>query len=147
MSGQSPAPAAPPTAPITARLAVLIYELVLVVAVLAVTYLMPHMFLAMATHLVAGPVVQWAHLVLVLCVYFCWFWTHGGQTLAMKTWRVRLVTQAGGPVPLHQALIRFGLAWLGLCLGAVGYLWIFFDPDRQLLQDRLAGTRLVRTPR
>lgn len=104
-------------------------------------------------------------LFLVMGIYFVWFWSHGGQTLAMKTWRIRLVTTEGQPVGLGRALGRYLLAWLwfvpGLAaawlLGARGWLlilipaanlllWaltIYLDPERRFLHDRLAGTRLV----
>lgn len=104
-------------------------------------------------------------LLLVAAAYFVWFWTHGGQTLAMKTWRIRLVTVDGQPVPAWRAGVRYLLAWLwflpGLALAWVLHaqawmlillptinmlLWafaIYLDPQRQFLHDRLAGTRLV----
>lgn len=106
-----------------------------------------------------------AWLFLVLAAYFIWFWTHGGQTLAMKTWRFRLTDREGRPVGLWRAALRFLLAWLwvlpGLALASAvrGQHWmlilipaanIFFwaltcrlDPQGQFLHDRLAGTRLV----
>jgi uncharacterized RDD family membrane protein YckC len=86
--------------------------------------------------------------VFVLCicgVYFVWLWRHGGQTLPMKTWRLRLVAAAGGPISLRAALTRHLLAWLLLAAGGVGILWAFVDRDRQFLWDRLACTRLVNT--
>lgn len=104
-------------------------------------------------------------LFLVLAVYFIWFWTHGGQTLAMKTWRFRVVDRQGQPVGLWRALLRFLLAWLwilpGLALAAAvrGPHWTLvlipalnivlwacsarLDGQGQFLHDRLAGTRLV----
>lgn len=104
-------------------------------------------------------------LLLVLGFYFVWFWTHGGQTLAMKTWHIRLVTSDGKPVPVWRATLRYLLAWLwflpGLALAAALHadawalvlipsanmlLWafaIYLDPQRQFLHDRLSGTRLV----
>lgn len=106
-----------------------------------------------------------AWLFLVLAVYFIWFWTHGGQTLAMKTWRFRLVGTDGHPVGLWRAALRYLLAWLwilpGLALASVvgGQGWMLLlvpaanvalwalairlDPQRQFLHDRIAGTRLV----
>jgi uncharacterized RDD family membrane protein YckC len=106
-------------------------------------------------------------LFLVLGVYFVWFWTHSGQTLAMKTWRIKLVTKNGDAVGAGRAIVRYLLAWLwfapGLALawflGAKTWLllWIplfnmilwtltiYLDPQRQFLHDRLAGTRLVTT--
>jgi uncharacterized RDD family membrane protein YckC len=75
---------------------------------------------------------------LVFAAYFLWSWLRGGQTLAMKAWRIRLVEVT----PL-RALIRFVLAML-LVPTLISILWSFFDRDRQFLHDRLAGTRLTR---
>ncbi len=79
-------------------------------------------------------------------LYLVWFWRHGGQTLAMKTWRVRLVTRTGAPIGLGQAWLRYALAVLGLAGLGIGFLWALWDRDRQFLHDRLAGTRLVYLP-
>jgi uncharacterized RDD family membrane protein YckC len=76
-------------------------------------------------------------LALVFAAYFLWCWLRGGQTLAMKAWKIRLV----GVTPV-TALIRFVLA-LFLVPTLVSIVWAFFDRDRQFLHDRLAGTRLV----
>jgi len=76
-------------------------------------------------------------------VYFVWFWRHGGQTLAMKTWRIQLVDISGGPVSVAKAWQRYTLA--ALTFGAC-FIWAAFDRDRQFLHDRLAGTRLVMKP-
>lgn len=75
--------------------------------------------------------------------YLVWFWTRGGQTLAMKTWRIRLVRDDGGPVSAARAVHRYLLAVLGLAAAGLGFAWAFVDRDRQFLHDRLAGTALV----
>ena len=77
------------------RLAGLCYETLLLSAVLAVTLILPHLLLGAFAHRLASPPVLWAHLFFVLLVYSVWFWSHGGQTLAMKTWRIRLVSKNG----------------------------------------------------
>lgn len=104
-------------------------------------------------------------LFLVIGIYFIWFWTHSGQTLAMKTWRVRLLTVDGKDIGVKRALVRYLLGWLwvlpGLALawgvGARGWMlalipaanlvaWAltaFLDPRRQFLHDRIAGTQVV----
>lgn len=109
-----------------------------------------------------------AILVFAMTVYFLWFWTHGGQTLPMKTWRMRLETANGQPIKLKRAIGRYLLAWLwvlpGLAaawtLGAKNWmlvlipaanvlLWAltaYLDPQRQFLHDRIAGTRIVGVP-
>ena len=72
----------------------------------------------------------------VFAAYFLWCWLRGGQTLAMKAWRMRLVQ-----VTPRRALLRFALALLLVPTG-ISLLWALFDRDRQFLHDRLAGTRL-----
>ena len=74
---------------------------------------------------------------LVFAGYFLWSWLRGGQTLAMKAWKIRLVE-----VTPAKALLRFVLA-LVLVPSLISLLWSLFDRDRQFLHDRLAGTRLV----
>lgn len=76
-------------------------------------------------------------LVFVFGAYLLWCWLRGGQTLAMKAWKIRLV----GVTPA-KALARFALAFLLVPTG-ISIVWAFFDPERQFLHDRLAGTRLV----
>ncbi len=75
--------------------------------------------------------------------YFAWQWHSRGQTLPMKTWRMRLETVHGMRVTLPRALLRSVLATAGYLLLGVSVIWAFIDRDRQFLHDRLAGTRLV----
>jgi uncharacterized RDD family membrane protein YckC len=75
--------------------------------------------------------------VLVIAAYFLRCWLYGGQTLAMRAWRIRLV----GVTP-RKALLRFVYA-LVLVPSGISLLWALFDVDKQFLHDRLAGTRLV----
>ncbi len=125
------------------RLASMCYECLLLLAVLAVLLILPHVLLGAFAQRLASPIVVQAHCFVVLLVYFIWFWSNGGQTLAMKTWRIRLVTRAGQAVPPGQALLRYLLCWPSLCLAGAGLVWALFDRDRQFLHDRLAGTQLV----
>jgi len=75
--------------------------------------------------------------------YFVCQWHLSGQTLPMKTWRMRLETVDGLRVALPQALLRATLATAGYLLLGISVIWAFIDRDRQFLHDRLAGTRLV----
>jgi uncharacterized RDD family membrane protein YckC len=81
-----------------------------------------------------------AFLLVALAAYFLWCWLRGGQTLAMKAWRVRLV----GATP-RKAVLRFLLA-IALVPTGISLIWSLFDRDRQFLHDRLAGTRLIYVP-
>jgi len=119
------------------RLASMLYEAILLFAVA--------FFAGFAFHFASrgapdeGP-LRLAHqllLVAVFAAYFLWCWLRGGQTLAMKAWRLRLVD-----VTPRKALARFLLA-LVLVPTGIAIVWAFFDRDRQFLHDRLAGTRVV----
>lgn len=83
------------------------------------------------------------YLFLVLGLYFVACWSRGGRTLAMQTWRMRLVRLDGGPVEVRRAALRYALAWLSVLAFGGGFLWAWFDRDRQFLHDRLAGTRIT----
>jgi uncharacterized RDD family membrane protein YckC len=107
-----------------------------------------------------------AFVFMVLGVYFVWFWSKSGQTVAMKTWHVRLVDRWGQPVKRPQALLRYLLSWIwflpalalaalmgtpggagrwvcllgGVILVAAAAHW---SPDRQFVHDLICGTRLI----
>lgn len=123
----------------------MIYEALLLLGVLSFAFMLPHLILAMALQRVAPGWLMLLHIFLVLLAYFVWFWRKSGQTLAMQTWKIRLVGAGGmSPVTLRQAVLRYLLAWPGLLLFGAGILWALFDRERQFLHDRLAGTRLLR---
>ena len=80
---------------------------------------------------------------LVISGYFLWCWTHGGQTLAMRAWRLKVVYANGAPLTLLGAFLRLLLAASGILLGGAGLWWALLDRDGQFLHDRLAKTRVV----
>jgi uncharacterized RDD family membrane protein YckC len=112
-----------------------------------------------------------AYLFAVTAFYYAWQWQKTGQTLAMKTWRFRVMTESGKRLTWQRALIRYiwalvfyGPACVGILLfffpsrlSPVITMWFFlplmatilyarFDRDGQLLHDRLASTRLEDAP-
>ncbi|HSG77160.1 MAG TPA: RDD family protein [Burkholderiales bacterium] len=119
------------------RLGGMLYEALLLFAVA--------FFAGSAFHFASGaaPLEGWllrahqAFLAAVFAAYFLWCWLRGGQTLAMKAWRVRLVNVTPG-----RALLRFACA-LVLVPTGISIIWSLADRDGQFLHDRLAGTRLV----
>jgi uncharacterized RDD family membrane protein YckC len=126
------------------RLASMGYESLLLIGVLSATFMLPYLLLGMIWQVEAAGWIELLHLILVLGIYFSWLWCHGGQTLAMQTWKLRLVSAAsGGTVTWPQALLRYALCWLSLLLCGAGLLWAIVDRDHQFLHDRLAGTRIV----
>lgn len=77
--------------------------------------------------------------------FFGWFWIHGGQTLGMRAWRLKLLSSDGTTPDLRQSLIRYAGALLSCLAFGLGYLWILFDRDGLAWHDRLSRTRLVLT--
>ncbi len=160
-------PSMPPS--VRRRLIAMVYEtfLLLAVEMLAVAL---YLLVTRNNH---APVFQYGlkvWLFIVTGAYFVWGWTNSGHTLAMKTWRMQVVTNGGARLPLRMAIARYLLAWgwflpallactvLGLkdkaqvgaaiAVGVLGWgLTAFMDRDRQFLHDRLAGTRIVALPK
>jgi len=124
------------------RLASMLYESLLLLGVLAVTFIVPHLVLGIVRGLTLPGGALWLHLFLVFGAYFVWYWSHSGQTLAMQTWKLELRTATGDIPSLRQAGLRYLLAWPSLALGGIGILWALVDRDRQFLHDRLAGTQV-----
>ncbi|MDR3054788.1 MAG: RDD family protein [Zoogloeaceae bacterium] len=126
-------------------LAALIYEALLLLGVIAIGVILPYILLGALARVDVAHLarVQQIHLVLLLGLYFTWCWLRGGQTLAMKTWKIKLIDQSGAPLRPIQAVLRYLVAWPCLLFFGVGLLWRFIDPDKQFLHDRIAGSRLV----
>lgn len=155
----------PATPSLRRRLAAFVYEGVLLFGVLMIAGLI-YGLVTQQRHALIGLHGLQAFLFLVLGLYFGWFWSHGGQTVAMKTWHIRLLTKDGRPVSLPRALLRYlwswlwflpALAWshvaglrsggsvtLALLVGVTAYaLSTRLNGQRQYWHDLLSGTRLV----
>jgi len=137
------APAAAPTPGVGRHLACLLYESLVIFAVLLIGFWLPQLVLSGFGLGITGKLL-WLHVFALLMLYFVWFWINGGQTLPMKTWRLRLVDASGRPLRPTQALLRYLAAWPCVLIGGVGFLWALLDPEKRFLHDRIAGTRIVR---
>jgi len=83
------------------------------------------------------------YLLAVSYVFYGWFWTHGGQTLGLRAWKIKLADLDGGAVGWRQASLRFVTAILSwACLG-LGFFWCIFDKKRLCWHDRLSKTCLL----
>lgn len=94
--------------------------------------------------------LQW---LLWLC---CWLatggyavisWRRGGQTLAMRAWRLRLIDAAGGVPTWRQLCVRYVVGTVSLAMAGLGFWWARLDRDGLTWHDRASGTRLVRLPK
>ena len=76
-------------------------------------------------------------------LFFTWFWTHGGQTLGLKTWQCRIRNLNGGKITWLQATIRFFAALLSIASFGLGFLWSLFHKDRKTWHDILSKTEII----
>jgi uncharacterized RDD family membrane protein YckC len=134
--------AAPAAAGLGRRLGSMCYEVVLLAAVL---FAAGWAFLALQPLLpatLARPLLQ-LFLLVISAAYFIYCWTHSGQTLPMKTWRIRIVTRDGLAPDKKRAALRYVCALASIALVGAGFWWALLDREGQFLHDRLAGTRIV----
>lgn len=127
-------------------LAAICYDLILLfgLLLLATTLLVVPLNIGLDSSALEGSVAFQLYLVAVIALFYGWFWSHGGQTLGMRTWKLKILTQSGQPLSLPQALLRLLLAIVTLAPAGLGWWWKFIDRDRQTLYDRLCGCRMVR---
>ena len=93
-------------------------------------------------------IVYQSYLLILSYLFFGWFWTHGGQTLGMRAWRLRLLQQADlQPITWRQALVRYLVAILSWLAIGLGFLWALLDRQNRTWHDRLSGTALVLVPK
>lgn len=133
-------------APLWRRLAAALYDAILLAAIWMTAALGDAVVRALLGLAYNAHVLR-AVLLLLAVLYFGWSWTHGGQTLGLRAWRLQLRRDDGGPLTWATALARYGFAWIAwLPLGA-GVLWSAVDARRRAWHDAWSGTELVLLPR
>ncbi len=98
----------------------------------------------------AIPTTHWLFRLFLLAtcfMYFGWFWTHGGQTLGMRSWRLLVSNDQGQPISWWLAFVRFNTAILSWGVSGLGFLWCLFDGEQRCWHDILSGTQLYRLPK
>jgi uncharacterized RDD family membrane protein YckC len=133
------------------RVAALIYDSLLLAALLMI-------FTAAALFFTHGEAVSYetagpwvyayrAGLIAVIAGYYVINWTRSGQTLGMRAWHLRAVSELGRPLTLAPAATRFLCGILAWTPAALGVLWLYLDPEHLALHDRLSKTRVVHLAR
>lgn len=163
MTAQVDPSAAPPG--LARRLAAFIYEGVLLFGVIFFAGFL-YSVLTRQQHALQGRVGMSFVLFTVLGLYFVGFWTRSGQTLAMKTWHLRVVDAAGRPLGWGRAVLRYLFSWLwflpalvsvwalglhgggaiigSLIAGVAAYVLVArLHPQRQFLHDAICGSRVI----
>ncbi|WP_456407250.1 RDD family protein [Thiolapillus sp.] len=131
------------------RLAAIFYDAVLVAALVAAAFTLVYLPLATGfglENIKDYPLYQTAMTIWIFSVgigFHLWFWTHGGQTLGMRAWRIMLFSDDGRSPSLKQAIVRYAMAIVSLAALGLGFLWILVDPQKRAWHDIVSGTRLV----
>lgn len=127
------------------RLAAFSYDLLLLAAlVLSFTLLV----VAVRLGTPVPPGTWWfpSSLLAIAMLFFCGFWVHGGQTLGMRAWHIRVVRADGSALTWPQAAARFALVMVAAAPAGLGLWWSFLDSDKRGWHDRWTGTRVIRAP-
>lgn len=147
-----------PSAGLLRRLGAMVYDGLLVIALMLTTTGLLNLFADRPVipegaasvsieqmETVSGPLLS-SILFIQTFAFFAFFWVRYGRTLGMQAWRLRVIAMDGGPITLTQALKRFLAAIPALGLLGIGYLWRLVDAGRLTWPDRLSSTRIVHVP-
>ena len=136
-----------PNAGLLRRLGAMLYDGFLLAGVMIVAAIPLPFFQSAADGFTWVRTLIQIYLILVCFLFFGWFWTHGGQTLGMRAWRLQLCRIDGQNLAWSTAVVRFLsalLSWLALGLG---FFWIAIDPQNRAWHDRLSKSIVVVLPR
>jgi uncharacterized RDD family membrane protein YckC len=127
------------------RLMAIMYDLFLLLAMLFIATAIAMMF-NQGNAIEPGQAIYPFYIVYLLVlsfVFYGWFWTHGGQTLGMKTWKMRLQQDDGKPLSWNLALIRFAIALVSVSVLGLGFIWSLFESKRRCWHDLASHSVLL----
>lgn len=127
------------------RLMAIIYDLFLLLALLFIATSVVMVF-NQGKAIAPGHPLYAFYVTCLLLICFCfygWFWTHGGQTLGMKTWKMKLQQNNGHAVTWPLAFIRFITAVISWSAAGLGFFWSLFSPQRRTWHDIASNCVLV----
>ena len=83
------------------------------------------------------------YLLVVSFLFYGWFWTHGGQTLGLRAWKIKILTlNHHKPISWKQALVRFSFALVSWAVFGLGFLWILVNKNKLAWHDSLSQSGL-----
>jgi len=135
-----------PTPGLARRFAAIVYDALLVFSVLYFGTLLLMPFTG-GEPIAPGRVLYQLYLLGLGFLYFGWCWTHGGQTLGMRAWRLRLRGPGGAPPGWGLAALRFAAAFGSWAALGLGFLWALRDTEGLTWHDRVSRTTLVVLPK
>lgn len=144
-----------PTAGIFRRLAAMVYDSLLLMAIsigyYAIAVGLNVLIQGQPPH---GQKVEWGHSswfvfsgwLLTMIGFYVFFWIKSGQTLGMRAWRMRLISESGR-LSTGQCVLRCLAGIVSLLSFGLGYFWLLLDPKKQTLHDRVSKTFVIVLPK
>ena len=128
-----------PSAKLWRQLAAMLYDSLLIVAILFVVT-------AIVMAFNGGEAIENSHLynlflLSLIFLFYGWFWTHSGQTLGMQVWKIRIVSELNGNPSWATCLLRLTFALVSVICFGLGYWWRLFKP--YTWHDHLSQTRII----
>jgi uncharacterized RDD family membrane protein YckC len=128
------------------RLAAQIYDLFLLIALLFIATALLLPFTAGEAISAQQTLIYRIYLTVISFFFYGWFWTHGGQTLGMRAWKIKVLTLDQKKINWTQSLLRFLTAMVSWSFFGLGILWVLFDKNRRSWHDHLSKTALFFDP-
>ena len=123
------------------RLAAILYDSLLIIAMWLITTLLLVAFINDGAEL-RGPLFQFG-LYFEACLFYSYFWRLRGQTLGMQVWKIKLVSPSLQTLSWQECFARLFFALVSVSMLGLGFIWMLFDPERLTWHDRASGTRVV----
>ena len=124
------------------RLASILYDFLLVVAVLIIMSIPFFSFDLQENNLLKVTIQIYYYL--ITQYFFVWFWVHNQGTLGMKTWKIKIICDNNNRLSYKQAIIRFNIAIFSLLFFGLGFLISFFRKDKKCFHDIISKTALIK---
>ena len=139
-----------PTAPLYRRLAAIIYDGLILIALYILAGFILVGILRAATGEFPGafPASVNFSLMFIICFfYYTHSWMRGGQTIGMKSWRIKLISEYKPQMRISQCMRRTGVGFFSLLLAGLGYWWALFDKRQRSWHDMASMTRIIYMPK
>lgn len=144
-----------PTAPLTRRLAAMVYDGLILIALYI---LLGGLFVTAISKLIGSaefvrlsPAMSLSLMFTICFLYYSHSWRRGGQTIGMKAWGLKLLndnrTANGRSIQLSQCMLRTGVGFFSLLFAGLGFWWMLFDKQQRSWHDMASLTRMVYIPK
>ena len=127
-----------PSASLFKRLAALLYDGLLIFAIL---FIATGMAMLINQGTIVSPSLVYLIFAGVIFTFYGWFWSKSGQTLGMRAWKIKIVSELGGYPGWSIVFMRLIFAMLSFACFGMGYWWRIFKP--YTWHDKLSHTKVI----